>query len=1766
MVDTNGDSLADKLRRLEAELAEAHEAIASKDGELGDLRSRVDEAKAETERMQRDTTERMRLLEQQLESERVQSELAHLRALEKLRAEHQLAIQREKDAVDEERQRMSAWIKDVKDGCEKEKQHLEERISTLTKEKEARVPEGETATATPHAPTERSEDDPPRSPEREHAARPEGGDGDGGGDRTSTRESAGGSTTPPPSSTSTDAAPGSTEEPRTATIVETMTSFLKAQADAMAAHARATAAQQLPALPPYTGEGKHAADDGFERWVERFRERAKVAGWTPEHQLYQLKSHLDRTARDVFRMIPEPERDTLEKAIGALGKRFKPKDIEELRGIEFYHVMQGSDTIEQLGITVQRLGRRAFPSMNEKEFDRLIKGRFFQALLVKWQRKLEAPKPGETFHELYNRARMLEQYERQYAASAVAHSDQTSKKNDRARRTTPSTVPGEQARVTPATQGAEKKTQRGVFCWNCREAGHIKRDCPKKIEAPGRSNVANTGVVGAIPADSLTEEQLEQMLADRRLRREQSLLDSSVTSTVCAGEGTVPAVGPVLSLEVTIEGLPVRAMVDTGAQSTLISRATLRAIGRHLHQHGRPLPTLEKPTVKLYGKDGPGGGRQLTITAQVRLTFTVDGESVNVLVFVQPDSEQPCLLGMNALPSLGISVLRRNGEPVASTPNLCEPQVARVSLVDSIAIPSQKGRYLKVRVDCDAVLADDVLFEPCHGMLDSLGVCTHESLVHRSDDGTILVPVQNYQGVAVHLEAGAVLGGVRPLESDCNVLSLDEALCSPPIASDSCACPDSGSAAVRAVFPPPSRVAEILNALALPVTKLSRDQTSQLRSLVDEFSDVFALSDAELGCTGLIKHCIDTGSHPPIKQQPYRTPIIRRAVVSRMVDNMREQGIIKPSVSPWASPIVLVPKKDGTYRFCVDYRRLNAATKKDVYPLPRIDDILDTLGDANYFSSLDLASGYWQVELDSESRQKPAFTTYRGLYEFVRMPFGLCNAPATFQRLMQTVLAGLEWRTCFVYLDDILVVSRSFDEHLQHLNEVFVRLRQAGLRLKPRKCNLLRDEVPFLGHVISTKGVRPDPAKIEKVQCYPVPTDATQVRQFLGLASYYRRFMPAFAKISAPLRALITKHAIFQWTVECEKAFCELKRLLTTAPVLAYPRFGPDRSFILETDASGVGLGAVLSQLQDDGVVHPIAYASRSLDKHERNYGISELETLGLVWAVRYFRPYLLGHPCVVYTDHAACLSILNSARPSGKLARWALTIQEMDLVIKHKAGRENSNADALSRNPVDVSSVCAVSTEEEESLLPDLGDLQAEQKKDPYLAAMFLYLQNGTLPEDEKLIKQIVAESKQYDVIDGILHFENRAFPSRWCIVVPEQLCSDVLQEAHAGCFAAHFAEKKVYDRLRRSVWWRGMKADVRRHCRSCLVCASRKGTRKTFRPPLQPIPVGGPFHRVAVDILQLPLTSSGNRYVAVFMDYMTKWPEAFAIPDQKAETIAPLFLEHIVCRHGIPEELLSDRGTNFLSTLIQETCQVLGVKKLNTSGYHPQTDGLVEKFNATLINMIAKSTSAGSDWDTRLPYVLFAYRSALQESTKESPFFLLYGRDPRIPTSTVLTYERSPYAVDTDDYKSELMANLSQAWKAARDNIKVAQAKQQTQYDKKSRDVNLKVGDRVMVLMPMETTGARPFHGPFRVLAVTPTNAEVRLVDNPKAASIFVALDRVRLCFPEQGNETWTGKSKRKRRAVTRSADTGAHRVPSAPRDRTGPVTRSMARVAKN
>ena len=318
----------------------------------------------------------------------------------------------------------------------------------------------------------------------------------------------------------------------------------------------------------------------------------------------------------------------------------------------------------------------------------------------------------------------------------------------------------------------------------------------------------------------------------------------------------------------------------------------------------------------------------------------------------------------------------------------------------------------------------------------------------------------------------------------------------------------------------------------------------------------FAIKSDDLGRTSIIKHHIDTGDSSPIKQRPYRAPQVTRKLIEDQLQSMIEQGICVPSQSPWSSPVVMVKKKDGTMRFCVDYRKLNEVTKKDSYPLPRIDDTLDALGGSAFFSTLDLKSGYWQVELDDESREKTAFVTHSGLYEFLVLPFGLTNAPSTFERLMDIVLNRLTWKIALIYIDDIIVFSKSFDEHLHHLEIVFQRLREAGIKLKPSKCDFGKSEVNFLGHVITKDGVMPDPEKIRAVKEFPIPTSVRELRSFLGLAQYYKRFVKDYSKIAATLNSLTGKKGnSFQWTPECDQAFNKIKEALTNPPILSYPDF-----------------------------------------------------------------------------------------------------------------------------------------------------------------------------------------------------------------------------------------------------------------------------------------------------------------------------------------------------------------------------------------------------------------------------------------------------------------------------------------------------------------------------------------------------------------------------------------------------------------------------------
>lgn len=592
---------------------------------------------------------------------------------------------------------------------------------------------------------------------------------------------------------------------------------------------------------------------------------------------------------------------------------------------------------------------------------------------------------------------------------------------------------------------------------------------------------------------------------------------------------------------------------------------------------------------------------------------------------------------------------------------------------------------------------------------------------------------------------------------------------------------------------------------------------SSLMTVVHKHQHLFRTTP---GVTNAAHHFIPTTGNP-VKVPPRRIPAHYREEVEQQINVMLEQGIIEESSSPWMAPAVFVRKKSGDLRLCVDYRELNKRTTKDAYPLPLPDEVQDQLAGSTMFSTLDLQSGYWQVPVSPGDQEKTAFCPGpgMGLFQFRRMPFGLTGAPSTFQRLMDKVLRGLPFVT--IYLDDILVHSATDQKHCQHLQEVFTRITAAGLTLRGRKCHIGMTSVSYLGHVFSETGMAPDPNKVQAVRDWPVPTDSKAVRQFLGLASYYRRYILRFADVAAPLHALTKKGMSFTWTSECAEAFLTLKNLLLQAPVLAYPRFsGNTGEFVLQTDASAVGLGAVLEQ--DD---HVVAYASRSLSTPERQYSVIQKECLAVVYALKQFRHYLLGRHFRLLTDHAP-LQWLSAQKMEGMLCRWALAMQEYDFDIVYRKGSLNANADALSRTS---GTPCAVTV-----AMPhfSLSNLRAAQLADACISKVLSAHSQGEQPPQVgewrqfplRRYRQLWAQLK---VVDGVLCRQYIPSPLSGFVTVPilpPGLRRQALIRNHDTPSAGHQGSDRTLERLRNEAYWVSMAQDVERHCRNCTSCQRSK------------------------------------------------------------------------------------------------------------------------------------------------------------------------------------------------------------------------------------------------------------------------------------------------------------------------------------------------------
>jgi len=788
----------------------------------------------------------------------------------------------------------------------------------------------------------------------------------------------------------------------------------------------------------------------------------------------------------------------------------------------------------------------------------------------------------------------------------------------------------------------------------------------------------------------------------------------------------------------------------------------------------------------------------------------------------------------------------------------------------------------------------------------------------------------------------------------------------------------------------------------------------------------------------------------------------------------------------------------------VDYRKLNSITRKDVYPLPRVEDALDHLGGAKYFCILDLISGFYQIEVDSKDREKTAFVTPEGLYEFKRMPMGLCNSPATFQRLMDTIFRSLSWWAIFIYLDDIIVHRRTFEAMLDRLRQVLEILKTAGLTLKPSKCKLGEQKLKYLGHMISAKGVEVDPDKLAAIYKFQELKNITHIRQFVNLCGYYRRFIKDFSLLAAPLNYLLKKDVPFLWTEKQKCAFEKMKLVMMSPPVLTFPH--PNLPKVIHTDACGYGVGAVLCQIEDSKE-KVIAYASRSLTSAEQKYTTSEQECLAIVFAVGKFRPYLWGQKFTAITDHHAFRWLFSIKDANGRLARRSLLLQSYDMDVQHKPGKKHVDADAFSRRPIEVDSSAHLS--DLMKLNVDELNFSLFQSQDTTLGKIIESLRLFAEGWEPKISMKLLQDNT---VRDDVLYRANFCAEGKlWKLCVPKSLRLQIMESIHADETGGHLGATRMYYLLSSRFYWSGMYRDVRRYVRGCKVCnlfrpkkGGKVGKMQTFRG------ITKPFERLGIDFIG-PFKKSlrGNKHVIVMIDHYSRYVEASAVAEATVDNVILSLHEKIVFRHSCPRENVVDRGRQFISNLMKEHAEKSKYKICYTAKYHPQSNGITERTNKTLKSILKKYIEPNqTDWDVKLLAAVFAYNITRHEATQFCPFYLLYGHEARIPAD--IEFPVWPDEPASAVEFKEAARNSSRL--AAVENSSRMHYGNKERYDKNRTDPIFRSGQKAWRVQPVRKKGYTQaflpqITGPYEILEQTgPVNFKIKLISKNKNSKVFI------------------------------------------------------------
>ncbi len=1244
--------------------------------------------------------------------------------------------------------------------------------------------------------------------------------------------------------------------------------------------------------------------------------------------------------------------------------------------------------------------------------------------------------------EVHSLRRQVQRLEEQLVSLSVRQSLQSLKE------------PRPPERAVTSVKPRLEMTKEDYFCYKCGEDGHI---------APRCKAAENYSLVIQKLVRSLRKARSERMDQSGKLGDTDSF--SRKSQTVVVEKSSIPAglVGPTLKITMKINGQSCEALLDSGSQVTIIFESWY---SKNLSS----VPIQPLSGLSIWGLSTASYPYKGYVLLDASFPASVIGmeETVCILALVCPEPEGPehvpVIIGTNA------SFFQRLIGLYTAGPETDVAHALRIQLHNAELIsPTQIGQGKALDIPAGEVkwAGPDPCVITSEG--ETCAVCTVESQQPLEKDIFMVESPSDDMLPAGLFVLPVVLPSSAMEKNKVKVLIRNETCKDIAIPVGTVIAHMFHTDTVTAASDVPTKPMMIDPKLFdFSKSKIPKQWEDRLRQKLSERGNVFSVEEWDVGLAKDVKHHIRLSSSKPFRERSRRIAPADIDDVRRHLKDLLATGIIKESRSPYASPIVIVRKKSGAIRMCIDYRTLNSRTLPDQYTTPLIDDALDCLAGSKWFSVLDLRSGYYQISMADEDKEKTAFICPLGFYEFERMPQGVSGAPATFQRLMERAVGDMHLLEVIVYLDDIIVFGSTLEEHEQRLLKVLDRLEEYGLKISLDKCQLCMSQVKYVGHIVSSNGVATDPEKIAAVAKWKMPTVVKALRSFLGFCGFYRRFVKNYSAIVRPLTELTkgypptrggekgsSEGKYFKesepfgerWGEDCTEAFKTIIHCLTHAPVLAFA--DPTKAYTLHVDASRNGLGAVLNQQHPEGL-RPVAYASRKLSATEQRYPTHQLEFLALKWAVvDTFHDYLYGLKFIVRTDNNPLTYVLTTAKLNATGHRWLAALATYDFSLQYKPGRHNIDADVLSRYPLDgvpseewmeipqsgVKAICQMVTSDKNeefstrlvdqlgagsSIVPpiyacitqlELGnlkqmthtDLKLAQDKDPDIGPVKLALEQrkvlkagtSSSPQMALLLRQasklVIQNELLYRVSKSSCGKEKKQ------LVLPGQFHQQVLYSLHDD--AGHLGIERTTELVKDRFYWPQVTSEVEKYVKSCGRCMARK-TLPQKRAPLSNITSSGPMELICIDFLSVEPDSKGIANVLVVTDHFTRYAQAYPAKDQKAVTVAKILWDKFFVYYGLPARIHSDQGRDFESKLIKELLGMLGIKKSRTTPYHPQGDPQPERFNRTLLSMLGTLDAAEKHkWSQHISKLVHAYNCTKNEATGYSPYFLLFGREARLP-----------------------------------------------------------------------------------------------------------------------------------------------------------------------